>query len=50
MDMWWSQYGNAVEGFIREKARVDDLIVAAGLDQDRGHGPGPRQSAERAPP
>ncbi len=29
-NMWWSQYGNTVEGFVREKARVDSLIVAAG--------------------
>jgi alkanesulfonate monooxygenase SsuD/methylene tetrahydromethanopterin reductase-like flavin-dependent oxidoreductase (luciferase family) len=29
-NMWWSQYGNTVEGFVREKTRVDGLIVAAG--------------------
>ncbi len=29
-NMWWSQYGNTVEGFRREKLRVDDLIAAAG--------------------
>jgi alkanesulfonate monooxygenase SsuD/methylene tetrahydromethanopterin reductase-like flavin-dependent oxidoreductase (luciferase family) len=29
-NMWWSQYGNSVEGFAREKARVDRLIEAAG--------------------
>ncbi len=29
-NMWWSQYGNTVDGFVREKARVDSLIVAAG--------------------
>lgn len=29
-NMWWSQYGNTVEGFRREKKRVDELIVAAG--------------------
>lgn len=29
-NMWWSQYGNTVEGFTREKARVDELIIAAG--------------------
>jgi alkanesulfonate monooxygenase SsuD/methylene tetrahydromethanopterin reductase-like flavin-dependent oxidoreductase (luciferase family) len=29
-NMWWSQYGNSVEGFAREKARVDRLIAAAG--------------------
>jgi alkanesulfonate monooxygenase SsuD/methylene tetrahydromethanopterin reductase-like flavin-dependent oxidoreductase (luciferase family) len=29
-NMWWSQYGNSVEGFARAKERVDRLIVAAG--------------------
>ncbi len=29
-NMWWSQYGNSVEGFAREKERVDRLIEAAG--------------------
>lgn len=29
-NMWWSQYGNTVEGFRREKARVDALIDTAG--------------------
>ena len=29
-NMWWSQYGNSVEGFAREKERVDQLIAAAG--------------------
>ncbi len=29
-NMWWSQYGNTVAGFAREKARVDRLIRAAG--------------------
>jgi alkanesulfonate monooxygenase SsuD/methylene tetrahydromethanopterin reductase-like flavin-dependent oxidoreductase (luciferase family) len=29
-NMWWSQYGNSVEGFDREKARVDRLIAATG--------------------
>jgi alkanesulfonate monooxygenase SsuD/methylene tetrahydromethanopterin reductase-like flavin-dependent oxidoreductase (luciferase family) len=29
-NMWWSQYGNTVEGFRREKQRVDELIAAAG--------------------
>ena len=29
-NMWWSQYGNTVEGFRREKERVDALIEAAG--------------------
>ena len=29
-NMWWSQYGNSVEGFTREKERVDRLIAAAG--------------------
>jgi len=29
-NMWWSQYGNTVEGFRREKERVDSLIDAAG--------------------
>ncbi len=29
-NMWWSQYGNTVEGFEREKARVDGLIGDAG--------------------
>jgi alkanesulfonate monooxygenase SsuD/methylene tetrahydromethanopterin reductase-like flavin-dependent oxidoreductase (luciferase family) len=29
-NMWWSQYGNSVEGFRREKERIDPLIVAAG--------------------
>lgn len=29
-NMWWSQYGNTVAGFIKEKARVDGLIAAAG--------------------
>ena len=31
-NMWWSQYGNTVEGFAREKERVDDLISAAGRE------------------
>ncbi len=29
-NMWWSQYGNSVEGFRREKERVDSLIEACG--------------------
>ena len=29
-NMWWSQYGNTVEGFRREKQRVDELIASAG--------------------
>ena len=29
-NMWWSQYGNTVEGFRREKDRVDSLIEAHG--------------------
>ncbi|MGI9607502.1 MAG: LLM class flavin-dependent oxidoreductase [Acidimicrobiales bacterium] len=29
-NMWWSQYGNSSTGFVREKSRVDELIVAAG--------------------
>jgi alkanesulfonate monooxygenase SsuD/methylene tetrahydromethanopterin reductase-like flavin-dependent oxidoreductase (luciferase family) len=29
-NMWWSQYGNSVDGFRREKQRVDALIDAAG--------------------
>ena len=29
-NMWWSQYGNSIEGFRREKARVDSLIEAHG--------------------
>jgi alkanesulfonate monooxygenase SsuD/methylene tetrahydromethanopterin reductase-like flavin-dependent oxidoreductase (luciferase family) len=29
-NMWWSQYGNTVQGFRREKERVDALIDAAG--------------------
>jgi alkanesulfonate monooxygenase SsuD/methylene tetrahydromethanopterin reductase-like flavin-dependent oxidoreductase (luciferase family) len=29
-NMWWSQYGNSLEGFRREKERIDPLIVAAG--------------------
>jgi alkanesulfonate monooxygenase SsuD/methylene tetrahydromethanopterin reductase-like flavin-dependent oxidoreductase (luciferase family) len=29
-NMWWSQYGNTVEGFRREKQRVDELIAVAG--------------------
>ena len=29
-NMWWSQYGNSVAGFIKEKERVDGLIEAAG--------------------
>jgi alkanesulfonate monooxygenase SsuD/methylene tetrahydromethanopterin reductase-like flavin-dependent oxidoreductase (luciferase family) len=29
-NMWWSQYGNTVEGFRIEKQRVDELIAAAG--------------------
>jgi alkanesulfonate monooxygenase SsuD/methylene tetrahydromethanopterin reductase-like flavin-dependent oxidoreductase (luciferase family) len=29
-NMWWSQYGNSVEGFAREKERVDQLVAAAG--------------------
>jgi alkanesulfonate monooxygenase SsuD/methylene tetrahydromethanopterin reductase-like flavin-dependent oxidoreductase (luciferase family) len=33
-NMWWSQYGNSVEGFTREKERVDRLIVAAGRRPD----------------
>jgi alkanesulfonate monooxygenase SsuD/methylene tetrahydromethanopterin reductase-like flavin-dependent oxidoreductase (luciferase family) len=33
-NMWWSQYGNSVEGFRREKERIDPLIVAAGRRVD----------------
>ncbi len=29
-NMWWSQYGNSVEGFRGEKQRVDALIEAVG--------------------
>ena len=29
-NMWWSQYGNSAAGFAKEKARVDQLIEAAG--------------------
>ncbi len=29
-NMWWSQYGNTVEGFVAEKARVDSFIQVAG--------------------
>jgi alkanesulfonate monooxygenase SsuD/methylene tetrahydromethanopterin reductase-like flavin-dependent oxidoreductase (luciferase family) len=29
-NMWWSQYGNTVEGFAREKRRVDERIAALG--------------------
>ena len=29
-NMWWSQYGNSVDGFARVKERVDGLIAAAG--------------------
>jgi alkanesulfonate monooxygenase SsuD/methylene tetrahydromethanopterin reductase-like flavin-dependent oxidoreductase (luciferase family) len=33
-NMWWSQYGNSVEGFRREKERIDPLIAAAGRRAD----------------
>ena len=33
-NMWWSQYGNTVEGFRSEKQRVDELIAAAGRTGD----------------
>ncbi len=33
-NMWWSQYGNSVEGFARAKQRVDGLITAAGRSVD----------------
>jgi alkanesulfonate monooxygenase SsuD/methylene tetrahydromethanopterin reductase-like flavin-dependent oxidoreductase (luciferase family) len=33
-NMWWSQYGNTAGGFAREKARVDEMIVAAGRSVD----------------
>ncbi len=33
-NMWWSQYGNSAEGFSEEKARVDQLVVAAGRSPD----------------
>ena len=29
-NLWWSHYGNTAAGFAREKARVDQLIEAAG--------------------
>jgi alkanesulfonate monooxygenase SsuD/methylene tetrahydromethanopterin reductase-like flavin-dependent oxidoreductase (luciferase family) len=29
-NMWWSQYGNTVEGFAREKRRVDERLAALG--------------------
>jgi alkanesulfonate monooxygenase SsuD/methylene tetrahydromethanopterin reductase-like flavin-dependent oxidoreductase (luciferase family) len=29
-NMWWSQYGNSVDGFRTEKQRVDELLAAAG--------------------
>jgi alkanesulfonate monooxygenase SsuD/methylene tetrahydromethanopterin reductase-like flavin-dependent oxidoreductase (luciferase family) len=28
-NIWWSQYGNTVDGFRNEKQRVDELIDAA---------------------
>ena len=33
-NMWWSQYDNTAAGFAREKARVDQLIRAAGRSVD----------------
>jgi alkanesulfonate monooxygenase SsuD/methylene tetrahydromethanopterin reductase-like flavin-dependent oxidoreductase (luciferase family) len=33
-NMWWSQYGNTVEGFAAEKARIDALIEEAGRSVD----------------
>ena len=33
-NMWWSQYGNSVEGFRREKERVDELVAAVGRTGD----------------
>ncbi len=29
-NMWWNQYGNSAEGFAEVKARVDELVEAAG--------------------
>lgn len=29
-NMWWSQYGNSVDGFRREKERVDALVAGIG--------------------
>jgi alkanesulfonate monooxygenase SsuD/methylene tetrahydromethanopterin reductase-like flavin-dependent oxidoreductase (luciferase family) len=29
-NMWWSQYGNSVDGFTREKSRVDERLEACG--------------------
>ena len=29
-NMWWSQYGNSIDGFRREKERVDSLIAQCG--------------------
>jgi alkanesulfonate monooxygenase SsuD/methylene tetrahydromethanopterin reductase-like flavin-dependent oxidoreductase (luciferase family) len=31
-NMWWSQYGNSVEGFVRQQQRVDDRLTAIGRD------------------
>jgi alkanesulfonate monooxygenase SsuD/methylene tetrahydromethanopterin reductase-like flavin-dependent oxidoreductase (luciferase family) len=31
-NMWWSQYGNTVEGFVRQKVRVDARLAALGRD------------------
>ncbi len=33
-NMWWSSYGNTAAGFAAEKARVDQLIAAAGRAVD----------------
>ena len=33
-NMWWSQYGNTADGFAREKARVDEMVEAAGRSVD----------------
>lgn len=31
-NMWWSQYGNSVEGFVRERERIDERLAAIGGD------------------
>lgn len=31
-NMWWSQYGNTVDGFIEQRERVEEAVFAAGRD------------------
>ena len=31
-NMWWSQYGNSVDGFVTQRERVEEAVAAAGRE------------------